>query len=152
MMAAASSDLHALQLILTAQCNLRCSYCYQNAKTSRRIEWSIVQSALDRLLASKRNDVKILFIGGEPLLEFPTIERAVEYIDEHKRRDMEIRLAMITNGLLLGEREIGFLVDHEFHVQLSFDGVPSAQALRGEHTFEKLDALLDWLRRDHERF
>jgi len=152
MIAAASSDLHALQLILTAQCNLRCSYCYQNAKTSRRIEWSIVQSALDRLLASKRNDVKILFIGGEPLLEFPTIERAVEYIDEHKRRDMEIRLAMITNGLLLGEREIGFLVDHEFHVQLSFDGVPSAQALRGEHTFEKLDALLDWLRRDHERF
>jgi len=145
-------DLHALELILTAQCNLRCSYCYQNAKASRRIDWSVVQTALDRLLASRHDDVRILFIGGEPLLEFPTIERAVEYVARHKRREMDVRLAMITNGLLLGEREIAFLAGHGFHVQLSFDGVPSAQALRGEHTFEKLDALLDSLRRDQPAF
>jgi uncharacterized protein len=139
-------DLRALKLVLTAGCNLRCSYCYQSDKKNLRIDWAIVRAALDRLLASPRSDVELLFIGGEPLLEFPTIERAVAYVAEHKRSDMTVRHAIITNGMLLGEREIAFLGSHRFLVQLSFDGLPPAQGLRGEHTFERLDALLDTLR------
>jgi sulfatase maturation enzyme AslB (radical SAM superfamily) len=140
------ADLTSLQLVLTAGCNLRCSYCYENDKKNRSISWDVVRVALDRLLASPHSDVRVLFIGGEPLLEFPMIERAVAYLAERQRPDMSIRKAIITNGLLLGERETQFLVDQEFFVKLSFDGVPAAQRLRGEHTFAKLDELLDRLR------
>ena len=146
------ADLRSLQLVLTAGCNLRCSYCYENDKKSRSINWEVVRVALDRLLASPRSDVRVLFIGGEPLLEFPTIERAVAYLAKHKRPDMAIRHAVITNGLLLGEREAQFLVDHDFYVKLSFDGVAPAQRLRGENTFARLDALLDRLRDEHPGF
>ena len=70
-------DLRAVKLVLTAGCNLRCSYCYQSDKKNLRIDWEIVRATLDRLLASARSDVELLFIGGEPLLEFPTIELQV---------------------------------------------------------------------------
>ena len=147
-----SAALTSLQLVLTAGCNLRCSYCYENDKKDRSISWDVVRVALDRLLASPHSDVRVLFIGGEPLLEFPMIERAVAYLAEHQRPDMSIRKAIITNGLLLGERETQFLVDHGFLVKVSFDGVAAAQRLRGEHTFAKLDALLDQLRDEHPGF
>jgi sulfatase maturation enzyme AslB (radical SAM superfamily) len=146
------ADLHTLELILTAACNLRCSYCYQNAKQNRHIEWDVVRAALDRLLASKCNDVTVLFIGGEPLLEFPTLVRATAYIAEHRRADMLVRHEIYTNGSLLGDRELEFLIEHGFHVQVSFDGVPAAQALRGERTFEKLDALNDTHSYEHRAF
>src|SRR5688572_17256335 len=116
------NDLRALQLILTAGCNLRCAYCYQSDKKNRRIEWEIVRAALDRLLASRHAKVKVLFIGGEPLLEFPMIERAVAYLEQHRRRGTTIRYATITNGVLLGDQHLQFFVDHDFHVQVSFDG------------------------------
>ena len=64
-------------------------------------------------------------IGIKPMSEFGS-KRLI---------DMAIRYAVITNGLLLGDREIEFLVAHRFHVKLSFDGVESAQRLRGEHTY-----------------
>jgi sulfatase maturation enzyme AslB (radical SAM superfamily) len=152
MLPPASTDLRAVKLVLTAGCNLRCSYCYQSEKSNRRMEWDVVRAALDRLLASKHPYVKVLFIGGEPLLEFPTIERATAYLAEHKRPDMTIRHSIITNGLLLGQREIQFLVEHRFRTQLSFDGVPTAQRLRGERTFAVLDTLMDSLRREHPAF
>lgn len=148
----APTDLRALKLVLTAACNLSCSYCYQNDKKARRIEWGVVQSALDRLLASSRSEVEVLFIGGEPLLEFPVIERAVAYLAARKRDDLSIQYAVITNGLLLGERQLDFLISHRFGVQLSFDGVPEAQLLRGKNTFDRLDRLLDELRWHHPAF
>ena len=149
---AATTDLRAVKLVLTAGCNLRCSYCYQSDKKSRSIEWAVVQATLDRLLASRRSNVEVLFIGGEPMLEFPTIQRAVAYVEAQKRADMSVQYATITNGLLLGEPQIDFLVEHQFDVQLSFDGLPPAQRLRGQHTFEKLNALLDTLRDQEPAF
>jgi len=146
------ADLRSLNLVLTAGCNLRCSYCYENDKKDRSISWDVVRVALDRLLASRRSDVRVLFIGGEPLMEFPMIERAVAYLAERRRPDMAIRHSIITNGLLLGERELEFLVRHRFHVKLSFDGVEPAQQRRGKHTFATLDALLDRLRGEHPVF
>src|SRR5712671_449947 len=154
-MAAASEaavPLHSLQLVLTAGCNLRCSYCYENDKKDRSISWDVVRVSLDRLLASPRDDVKVLFIGGEPLMEFPLIKRAVAYLAERKRPAMSIRHAIITNGLLRGRREIRFLVAHGFHVKLSFDGIEPAQRLRGKNTFKKLDRLLDYLRDEYPAF
>ena len=56
--------ISALELILTAGCNLRCSYCYQTDKQERSMEWSTLRSAADRLLASSAREVPGLFIGG----------------------------------------------------------------------------------------
>ena len=59
-----------LSLIVTAQCNLRCSYCYQNAKNARKAEWNVVQAAIDMAFGEGSSQINMMFWGGEPLLEF----------------------------------------------------------------------------------
>ena len=140
------TEIDALELVLTAGCNLRCSYCYQNDKKARSMEWSTLRASLDVLLRSSANDVQILFIGGEPLLEFPLIEQAVSYVAARRRAEMNVRYNIITNGILVTDAHVEFFRTHRFAVQLSFDGVPEVQDLRGRGTFGRLDALLDRLR------
>ena len=141
-----------LDVVLTAGCNLRCSYCYQNDKKARRMDWDTLRASADLVLASERDEVSLLFIGGEPLLEFPLIERAVAYIEERRAPPQKIKYQVITNGTLLTDEHVDFFADHDFEVQLSFDGVEPAQDLRGRGTFARLDALLDRLRAEKPVF
>ena len=140
------AEITQLDVILTAGCNLRCSYCYQNDKKARRMKWDTLRASADLVLASQRPQVGLLFVGGEPLLEFPLIQRAVEYIEERRTASQRIQYQVITNGTLLVDDHLDFFADHGFEVQLSFDGVEPAQQLRGRGTFATLDALLDRLR------
>ena len=134
-------NVRAVQIVLTASCNLRCGYCYQNDKKSRRMDWDVLRPSLDLALASHQPLVRLLFIGGEPLLEMPSIRRAVAYVEARRRAGLTVQYEIITNGLLLGPEQALFLSEHDFKVQLSFDGVAEAQAVRGARSFEKV---VDW--------
>ncbi|MFN8179234.1 MAG: radical SAM protein [bacterium] len=131
-------------LILTSQCNLRCGYCFQNAKRPGAMSWEVAQRSLDLAVGSDSDDVEVTFFGGEPLIEFETIRRSVAYVEERRRAGHGIRYSLSTNGLLFTEEILEFLGRHAFQVQWSFDGVPAAQALRGRGTFDRMDA---WLSR-----
>jgi len=145
-------EIERVDVVLTAGCNLRCGYCYQNDKKPRSMEWETLRASADLLLASRRPEVRMLFIGGEPLLEFPLIRRAVDYIEAARPPHLTVRYQVVTNGTLLREEQARFLVEHDFEVQLSFDGVPAAQDLRGPGTFAVLDRLLERLREQHPHF
>jgi sulfatase maturation enzyme AslB (radical SAM superfamily) len=116
------------------------------------MEWETLRASLDIVLRSDPPEVNVLFYGGEPLLELPLIQRAVAYAAEARPAGKRVRYLMSTNGMLLDEETAVFLARHRFETQLSFDGVPEAQAVRGPGTFARLDALLDRLRRDHPAF
>ena len=124
------------EIILTAGCNLRCSYCYQNDKKARSVDWDTLRASLDLALRSRHEKVNLLFIGGEPLLEFALMQRAVAYVEEAKACHKRIHYEIITNGMLLAEQHVEFFAAHDFDVQLSFDGVPAAQA-SGEKGFSR---------------
>jgi sulfatase maturation enzyme AslB (radical SAM superfamily) len=147
-----SRRIKSVTLILTSQCNLRCSYCFENDKKSGRMGWETVRQSVDWVLDSERDEIELVFFGGEPLLEFDMMKRAVEYAEENLPPGKSLKYAISTNGLLLDDRTVGFLTDRWFRTQLSFDGVSQAQAYRAKGTFEKLDALLDRLSRDHRTF
>jgi sulfatase maturation enzyme AslB (radical SAM superfamily) len=149
---ASPHTVESLDAILTSACNLRCAYCYQNAKKPSRMTWETLRSCIDFLLASEREEVTLTFYGGEPLLEFPMIRHAVAYAEASKPRRLSLRYAIITNGTLLGDAATEFLAAHRFDTRLSFDGVPLAQRLRGRGTFRLLDGLLGRVRRDHPSF
>ncbi len=149
---ASLGDLQRVDVVLTAGCNLRCGYCYQNDKKPRSMDWDTLRASADLLLGSRQPEVRMLFIGGEPLLEFPLIRRAVEYIEAARPPDLTVHYNIVTNGTLLRDEQAAFLVEHAFDVQLSFDGVPSAQDVRGKGTFAVLDRLLDRLREEHPQF
>jgi sulfatase maturation enzyme AslB (radical SAM superfamily) len=144
--AATPEKIQAVEVVLTADCNLRCAYCYQNAKRPRSLSWDTLRGALDLLLRSRCPEVEVLFLGGEPLLQFPLICKAAAYVEATRPRNKAVCYTLITNGLLLGEEQACFLARHRIDVQLSFDGVPTAQDLRAPGTFEALDRLLERLR------
>jgi len=143
---AALDTIRTLGVVLTAECNLRCGYCYQNAKKPRSMTWDTLRAALDLALASRSQSVDLYFTGGEPLLEFPMMGRAVEYVGKNRSPDKQIRYAITTNGTLISREIASFLEDHLFDVHLSFDGIADAQDLRGPNTFAVLDRLLDHFR------
>jgi len=138
--------------VLTAACNLRCAYCYQNAKGKQGMDWRTLRRAVDLLLFSKRRDARLTFYGGEPLLRFDLLRRAVNYARRKTGGYPRPRFALITNGTLLTSEVADFLALHRVQTRISFDGVREAQDLRGRGTFRRLDGLLGRLRRDHPAF
>ena len=143
------SPVRSLTVIVAADCNLRCAYCYQNAKRPELMPWPVLRRALQLLLASSAPAVDLLFSGGEPVLALSLIRRAVRFVEARRGRGPRVQFHLLTNGTLLGPRDMAFLVKHRFSVQVSFDGIPAAQRLRGRDTFGALDALLDRLRQEH---
>ena len=145
-------SVRGVHVVLTAACNLRCAYCYQNAKAKQAMDWRTLRRAVDLLLSSKQREARLTFYGGEPLLRFDLVRRAVEYARKRTGGIPWPRFAMITNGTLLTSAVGAFLALHRVRTRISFDGVREVQDLRGRGTFRALDGLLGRLRRDHPAF
>ncbi len=141
---------HLLGIVLTDACNLHCAYCRVARGGRRCLPWPALQESLDALLPSAGNDVDVTFTGGEPLLAFAILRQAVAYV-EQRIAPRRVGWHLLTNGLLLDAATLAFLDARGFLLNLSFDGVPDAQALRGPSTYARLDALLDHLRDAYNR-
>ena len=139
-------------LVLTSQCNLRCSYCFENAKKPGRMEWRTLRAALDLAFEHGQRKISVAFTGGEPLLEFDLIKKAVAYTRNSCPGSKRLSFVLVTNGTLLTAGKAAFLAEHSVDTQLSFDGVSAAQKWRGRGTFNSLDSLLQRLHADHPDF
>ena len=140
------APLRLVTLALTGECNLRCRYCYQNAKSRAHMPWTVLKAAAGRLLESPSSERELVFAGGEPLLAFDLVRRAVRHIDQRCQAGGVVKYILATNGTLLRPDTIAFLDAHCFQIELSFDGVPPAQSVRGKHSFARIDGALDHLR------
>ena len=149
---AASGATASLGLVVSADCNLRCAYCYQDRKQPRHMSWATMSRALDLLTSSNRRRADVTFLGGEPLLGFPLIVRAVRRLGRRFSAKRRPDYVISTNGLLLTPRRLAFLERHRFDIQLSFDGVAPSQDLRSPGSFAVLDRLLDRLSLRHRAY
>ncbi len=141
--------LRSVEAALTTGCNLRCGYCYQRRGPVERLQWLVLRSAIDMLLARGAGEPELAFYGGEPLLELPLIRRAIAYLDGRSPPGVAPRYRLVTNGTLLDARAIRLLALRRVRTFISFDGIEAAQRLRGGGTFASLDALLRRLLRDY---
>lgn len=112
---------------VTKNCNLRCSYCYVKDKTFKYLTIEnaekIVHFILDR--ANKKNirSVIINFLGGEPLLNFDIIKYIVELTNNlSKEKNIKVSYAMTTNGTLFSNEIASFCINNDFDIKLSIDG------------------------------
>jgi uncharacterized protein len=97
-----------LTLILTEECNLRCTYCYQ--KTFRRNELPVdvgvaaVRAALGHVQAHPGTSLAVTYFGGEPLLRAEAMFQIQHAALELARGAGALLTAKVpTNGLLLTE-------------------------------------------------
>jgi len=109
-------------LYLTQECNLDCLYCFQKRR-AQSLDFSTIREALDFFQDSIEESGYVTFYGGEPLLEFDTIARTVDFIETHKTLNAKkLRYNISVNGTLLTEEILEFLSRHRFKVNLSHDG------------------------------
>ncbi len=131
--------LTELILDVTTQCNLRCEYCifggnydFSRIHSNDFMTFETAKKAIDWYYhylfeASSYNPYRtpvVAFYGGEPLLNFELIKFCVNYI-KGKYRKQNTYFTLTTNGTLLSDEIISFLVQENIHPIVSLDGPKS---------------------------
>ena len=123
-----------ITLQVTQQCNFRCDYCVyseehsarQRNHSNRKMNFDTAKKALDllRKCSVDSASVNIGFYGGEPLLAFDLVQQVIEYSKEIFL-GKPITYSMTTNGSLLSDSVIEYLVDNKVMLTVSLDGSKS---------------------------
>lgn len=121
--------IKAMCLNMTHDCNLRCEYCFasQGSYNGERafLDFETGKKAFDFLVKNSgtRRNLEVDFFGGEPLMNFETIKKLVEYGRSiEKEYNKNFRFTITTNGVLLDDEKIDYINENMDNVVLSIDG------------------------------
>lgn len=104
-------------IILTNQCNKRCSYCDLNF-SDNTIDYKDIDTFIDFIDKNnhKYREIRINFFWWEPLLEF----EKMEYIIKNIHQD-NVFYSTVSNGILLTEKKYNFLIQNKVYIDYSVD-------------------------------
>ena len=146
-----------VELSITEQCNLRCSYCYFRETHAKRcavmsdeVMEASIRLAVKRSIETQDAFLNITFFGGEPLLRMDFIKKTVKFAKElvkqnasKLKKDLKFMFSLDTNGTLLTEEIIKYLKKEKIRVTVSLDGPEkkhdiSRLTLDGKGSFKKI--------------
>ena len=130
-----------ITLTLTRSCNLNCSYCFENHKSNKKMNMSMIESILDKELVDPAFDeFEIDLFGGEPFLEFGLIKQTVEYVLK-KFIGTKLIFCITTNGTLVHGEIQDWLVKYKDWVicALSLDGTKRMQDINRCNCYDAID-------------
>ncbi len=122
-----NGQLEDVQLVLTANCNLSCKYCYCSKNKcidiNKMMNKSVAKDAIDLLVKQNINSVAVTLFGGEPLLNKPLIDFIIKYTDKQSKLTKKYFNHIITtNATLLDDKMINYIVNYNFGLMVSLDG------------------------------
>lgn len=112
----------------TQDCNLKCWYCYEshvpNTFMSQEVQDRIVKYIEKRIETNSIDSLKLAFFGGEPMLHFseiayPLSKRLKEIVTNAGK---SFQTFFVTNGTLIGDKEIEMLKEINPYFQITLDG------------------------------
>lgn len=125
--------LRSLSLAVAQRCNLACTYCFAQeggfGREASSMSPDTARAAVDRLLdgAAPGENVRISFMGGEPLANRPVLQETTWYARRQaEARGLSVGFGVTTNGTLLTEADVAFFAAERFTVTVSIDGVGAA--------------------------
>ena len=145
-------SVNYLILQVTCDCNFKCRYCLFASDSGDKIglghkklymEWETAKQSIDFLYENSKDapEIIIAFYGGEPFLNFDIIKKAVNYA-ENKFITKRINYYITTNGSILTDEIIDFIIEHNIVLTISLDGSEKTQNKHrkfyetGNNTFE----------------
>lgn len=157
-----------LYMLLTDRCNFACRYCFiEGGFTNEDHQRSsmtpdIAKQSIDLFARALKKDLdwtlikpRIIFYGGEPLLNPDVLQFTLEYVrtqQEKKELPDGTDLVLNTNASLITPQTAQILKDHNVGVSVSLDGIQSLHNANriypsGKGTFEETMAGFDTLKR-----
>lgn len=133
-----------LIFIVTYSCNLQCVYCYEPKKLVKTMSIDsarrIVKNAIDDV-EDRYDGIRIQFMGGEPLMQFPLIKEVCEWLWSLNLRKPIVDISAPTNGTLLNAEMREWFASHKdrFVLGLSFDGTRMMQNKNRSSSSESID-------------
>ena len=138
-----SGEAQQITFIVTADCNLRCKYCYITHKSGgNKMSFEVAQKFIDYILddtTMKKQDAVVLdFIGGEPFLEIDLIDKICDYfkIETFKRQMAwywNYRINVCTNGVNYSDSRVQNFIKKNYgkiYVSITLDGTKEKHDLQ----------------------
>lgn len=131
-------------LLVTHQCNLRCSYCYEHKEKSNHMSISNAKLYISEVVNSldeSYQSFEVQFMGGEPLLQFPLIKEVSEWLwQAYFPISLDCEFAP-TNGTLIDqEMKKWFSANRDrICLGLSFDGNRLMQNVNRSNSATQVD-------------
>ncbi len=132
-----------IEFIFSEKCNLHCNYCGSRGKYGRksniRISWENIENTINFVSNNfKHESLIIKFFGGEPLINFSLIKRIIQSFNN---KGIKTQNVISTNGILINDNILDYLVENDFLVFISLDGPPNIHNLyrkdfKGRNTYE----------------
>jgi uncharacterized protein len=127
-------EFKQIALNVTHRCNMNCDYCYGEDGSyggpAIQMNQETARQAVDFLMKESGNSdsCRITIFGGEPLLNFDRVKYVVQYArEEAAKRNKEMTFGMTTNGILLNDDVIDFIIKEKIEVTFSLDGPKDIQ-------------------------
>ena len=135
-----------VNLLLTRDCNLHCSYCYVRRCGHEAMSLAAAQASIRDAFARDAEDfdrLEFAFLGGEPFLKFPLLRSICEWMWSRDWPKPYL-LSASTNGTLITEEIEGWLAQNasRFFVSLSYDGSADTQNAQRSGSAASIDLAL----------
>ena len=139
-----SLNFRSLIILPNYKCNFSCSYCYSSkGRSNKEISLENLKIGLDHFIKiTKQNalkEIRVSFLGGgEPILSWDALVWSYEYLYKSlSENNLKILFSITTNGSLLNDDYIQWIVQHNVHINVSFEILSDIQNIqRGQ--FDKV--------------
>lgn len=130
-------QLESVQFSITNRCNLQCKHCAASAKGlegDEPLDTNDIKRIIDKLVPCRMKT--IVLSGGEPLVRKDFFE-ILRYI---KIKDKNVKIALMTNALLINADNVKDIVENVESVDISLDGYDeeSCSSIRGKNVYSRV--------------
>ena len=149
----------SLVLLPSADCNLKCSYCYSDGGAKKtNLTKDAAKAAVEYILKlqNHRNKKNITFSylgGGEPTYNWEVFIYSVEYIRKQcALLEIPVTIKVTTNGMIEKEKH-SWIIENIDIIKVSFDGMRSIQNdQRQAYAGDSYEVTKDFLKQlDHNK-
>ena len=132
------SKPQAVTMLLTNDCNLACSYCFESNKGK---DYMPKEMALDILKATYNvvdpmaGIFTLNMFGGEPLMNWDVFKAVCDYVLEN---NLKIRITATTNLTLLTDEMIDYIDELSIPILVSVDGIKEVHDKHRCNSFDKV--------------
>ncbi len=162
---AASRPFSLLIKPASADCNLRCNYCFYLAKgrlypsgQAHRMHEKLLEQIISSYLATDQQAYSFSWQGGEPtLMGLDFFRKVVDYQRRYSPSGAVLSNGLQTNGTMLTKEWAQFLARHQFLVGVSLDGSESIHnqyriSASGKGSYPSVIEGIDNLKHNHAEF